>query len=88
MPRRYEVSLSRSRTVTVDVPDGVTPGEFMRLVQKSTHLLDDYTQMDVDWSSSRVTLADVRESNRSGLRVSDDHKRITDEEVAWCEGGK
>ena len=86
MPTRYTAIITHSVVVRFDAPDGMTAFEAQDLVRKEAEdLLRSGGSPDVELSLVPVSFRMVRDAPRSTLRVSDDRKRLTDEETEWAE---
>jgi len=87
MPTRYTAIITHSAVVQFDAPDGMTAYEAQDLVRKEAgEFLRRTSSPDVELSLIHVSKSMVRDAPRSTLRVSDDRKRLTDEETEWAEG--
>ncbi len=87
MPTRYTAIITHSAVVRFDAPDGMTAYEAQDLVNREAgELLRRTSSPDVELSLIHVSKSMVRDAPLSTLRVSDDRKRLTDEETGWTEG--
>jgi hypothetical protein len=89
MPKRYEIDLALKQHVSVDVPDDMSDADLERLLRdgEGVRLLQDYGHgLMIDWEWTPVSMDKVREAPRALLRVNDARRKLTDEEVEWCEG--
>ena len=87
MPTRYTATITHSAVVQFDAPDGMTAFEAQDLVNREAgELLRRTSSPDVELSLIHVSKSMVRDAPLSTLRVSDDRKRLTDEETGWTEG--
>lgn len=84
MNYRYTVTIAKTRTVRVDVPEGMTHTEVQLLLRKEAERLLDAGTLEVEMSCVPVNHRMVQDAHRNILRVSDDRARLTDEEVRWA----
>lgn len=83
MPQRCTVTLTSSRTFRFDAPDDMSTRALQALVDEEADRLMAAPDIEVRMNKVDVTRKMVQDAPRVILRVSDDRKRITDEEVEW-----
>ena len=87
MPTRYTAIITHSVVVRFDAPDGMTAYEAQDIVrEEAEELLRRGGSPDVELSLVPVSFRMVQDAPRSTLRVSDDRKRLTDDETTWADG--
>lgn len=84
VPHRYTVTLVRRLTMRVDVLDSYSEGYVRNLIEKEGERLLDATDLQIESCTHvPIVMQMVRDAPRGVRRISDDGKRITDEEVNW-----
>jgi hypothetical protein len=93
----YLVTVTKHRQLVVAVPDGVSETELREVLRKQADDLVDHEPPETQLSLIEfVAVAEVEETADylavehdcdPSWRLSDDKSRVTEEEVAWIEGG-
>lgn len=88
MPQRVSVCVTRTRTFEFDAPDDMDDKALAALIRREAAQALEGGVLEFDFETSTIALADVKHSSRGFPRVSDDRKRLTDEEVLWAGEGE